>query len=184
MNLYYLCLSTLESINLLEIGLDDLDLLTDLKREECTLLDKLDPSIRYYIRKSGINIIKHAYIGFDTEYTKKTDLENTLVSAQLAIASRLYIKVPKSTLYEISSFDVERNKVEKQSKGSGILNLGKVETSIQLLLQQIKQIKYGNYDESMVIITECFKQIQGVKYCEGDENVTFSLPRSAIQPYI
>jgi hypothetical protein len=184
LNLYYLCLASLESINLVDIGLDDLDILTDLKRQESVLLGKLDPSIRYYIRKNGINIIKHAYIGFDTEYTKKNPLENTLVSAQLAIASRIYIKIPKPTLYEISSFDVERNRVEKQSKGSGVFNLVKIETSIQLLLQKIKLIKFGNYDESMVIIGECFKQIQGVKFSEGDENVTFSLPRSAIQPYI
>ena len=130
LQLYYLCLTTLESINLIEVDYDELDVITDLKMQERILSNKLDPAIRHFLRKRGIKVIKNSYIGFDTEYVSKYT-HNELVSAQLTLASRIYMQIPKNPKYYISSLDVERNKVEKISRKSNVFNIGKYELSVQ-----------------------------------------------------
>jgi hypothetical protein len=41
-------------------------------------------------------------------------------------------------------------------------NYSKVETTIQILIQKIKIVKFGRYDESMLILNECLKCVKGV----------------------
>ena len=185
LNLYFLCLTTLKSINLLTIEYEDFDVITDLKLQEKMLLSKLDPAIRYYLRKIGLKMFKNSYIGFDTEYCQGSRINtNELVSVQLALASRIYLQVPKNPEYSISKIDVDRNKIIKLSQKSSVLNWGKFEASMQYLIKEIKRVKFGRYDEMMLMLEESLKLIKGLNYMESEEYCTFSLPRSSIQPYV
>jgi hypothetical protein len=76
------------------------------KRGGGGLFSKLAPSIRHQMRKAGISIVKNTYIGFDTEFNNKDLKINTLVSAQIAIASKFFVKFPKSPRYSISVKDI------------------------------------------------------------------------------
>jgi hypothetical protein len=183
LNLYYLTIHSLT--NYVSVDEDDVDLITDLKRLERVLFSKLDPSIRYFMRKQGISISNNTYVGFDTEFTNIEVERNSLVSVQLAVTSQTYLKIPKNTRYTISKIDVDRNKVERLKPNSAILNYTKIENSIQRCIQCIKDIKYGNYEECMFVLNTTLKNIKGFNYYDDDEEYTlFRLPRSAIQPYI
>jgi len=59
----------------------------------------------------------------------------------------------------VANVDVESNKLHRVKTNSTLFNYSKVETTIQNLVQQIKSIKYGKYDESMLVLTECLKLI-------------------------
>lgn len=131
LNLYLVCLSTLEKDPSTDDTDSDSDVFSDLRVQEQILFSKLDPSIRYHIRKVGISVVKNTYIGFDTEYNNVDFARNSLVSAQLAISSKVYVKIPKALSYSISSLDIERNKLQSVSKVSDKLNYSKIESSIQ-----------------------------------------------------
>ena len=184
LNLYYLTISTINTVECKKNFEDLEDVLADLKMFERLLFSKIDSSIRYHMRKVGISIVKNTYCGFDTEFIN-TDVEkNSLVSSQLAITSKISVKIPKIKKYKLSIIDVERNKLKKVKLSSDVFNFNKVEMSIDWVIKEIKLLKYGNYDESMLVLGEVMKIIQGLRYYESDEYLVFSLPRSAIQPYI
>ena len=187
LTLYYLCLSSIEQIEKVETeDVDvDVDVLTALKITEGNLWGRLDSSIKHHIRKPGVSLSKNIYVGFDTEFNNISSGKNKLVSSQIAVSSRVIAKVPKTPRYSISSFDVDLNKLHRVKTKSDIFNYSKVETSIQILIQQIKYIKFGRFEECMLILTECLKQIKGLKYYDIEEEYTlFSFPKSEIQPYI
>lgn len=160
------------------------DLSMDMKVLERELLDRLDPSIRHHMRKAGLSILENTYTGFDTEFTNIDVSMNTLISTQLAATTRSYLRVPRVLSYSISTIDVKSNKLLKMGKTFSVFNYAKLESSIQMSLQEIKAIKYGKYDEALVILNESLKQVKGLRYFESDEHTLFSFPRSTIQPYI
>jgi hypothetical protein len=183
LNLYYLTILTLQTLSFEELESDS-DLVTDFHVKERELFSKIDTSIKHHMRKQGLSLIQNVYTGFDTEFKAVDIAQNSLVSAQICVSSRLNLKIPKINRYKISNLDVEKNTLHSEYKSSAIFNYSKVENSIQNCLQKIKAIKFGNYDEVMHIYNECFKNLKGVKYYEGEEFNLFAFPRSQIQPYI
>lgn len=178
LTLYLLCLESQNTIGISE------ELQTELTELEKEIYDRLDPSIRHHLVKRGIIIKQNTYIGFDTEFCKSSLDLNTLVSAQLAVTTKTYLQVPKIYDYSISMLDEKSHKIVKIKKDSSVFNYSKLETSIQMIIKQIRTIKYGNFDESMLILTESLRMVKGLKYYEDDDRTTFSFPSSVIQPYI
>jgi hypothetical protein len=110
-----------------------------MKVKERMLFSRIDASIRHHLRKPGLSLVKNTYVGFDTEFNN-IDLEsNSLVSAQMAITSGMYLKVPITPRYTISKLDIEANKLYKLRTSSEIFNYSKVETSIQMCIQPTNQ---------------------------------------------
>lgn len=181
LTLYLFCLETLA---LKEIEAETFNLVTNLRELEGELYGRLDPSIRKQIQKRGISIKENTYVGFDTEFTKKSSEMNELVSSQLAVTTKTYVQIPKNTPYSLSTLDVKSNKMIKLSTKSAVLNYAKIESSIQMCVNKIRMIKYGKNDESLLILIECLRMIKGLSYVEKDDYLVFSLPRSVIQPYI
>ena len=184
LNNYLLCLLALKGIQQSCDPDLETDLETDLKIRERVLFSKLDPSISFHMRKQGISFIKNTYTGFDTEFNFEDVKRNRLVSAQLAISSKVFIKIPKTPRYTISTMNIKENRLHALNKDSSVFNYYKVENTIQWVMQEIKLMKYGNYEEMMLIITESLKVIKGLKYFEAEDYTLFNLPHSAIQPYI
>ena len=180
LNLYSLCLKTRTRV----VEIDQDDVFYDLKSKESELYSLLDQSIVSHLQKRGIRIKENIYIGFDTEFTSKDLITNTLVSAQLAVTSKTYIQLPKNNPYSISKVDEKTNKIKKQTNNSSIFNYKKIENSIQLCINEIRKIKYETYDSSMLVLTESLRMIKGLNYYEHEANIVFSLPRSLIQSYI
>lgn len=177
--LYLTCLESIGGTNSIES-----DELIELKCLEKDLYGRLDPSIRCYIQKKGINIKQNTYIGFDTEFTKK-DLEfNTLVSAQLAVTTKTYVKIPTSKGYQMSQLDENSNSLIPVNTSSTVLNYTKIENSIKMFIAEVRGIKYSKHDESILVLTETLKMIKGLKYTERSDHILFALPWTVIQPYI
>ena len=197
LNLYYLTILTIKNADLSlqnaglsrknsDVIMEDsvVDLLADLKSYERILFTKIDPSIRHHMRKVGVSLIKNTYCGFDTEFNNVGVEKNSLVSSQLAITSKLNVKIPKVKRYKLSVLDVDRNKIKNVKLSSDKFNFRKAEESIEWIIKKIKFLKYGKYDESMLVVCEVLKIIKGVRFYDGEDYTIFSLPRSAIQPYI
>lgn len=176
--LYLTCLESLACVDTIS------DEIIKLKCLEKDLYGSLDPSIRCYIQKKGINIKQNTYIGFDTEFTKKDLVINTLVSSQLAVTTKTYVQIPKITGYQISQLDENSNRLIPMKKNSTVLNYSKIENSIKMFIDEIRKIKYSKHDESILVLTETLKMIKGLKYTERSDHIVFSLPWSVIQPYI
>jgi hypothetical protein len=154
-----------------------------LKTTEQELYGRLDPSIRHYLQKRGISIHQNTYVGFDTEFMLKGSGLNSLISAQLAVTTKSYVKIPKKIPYQISRLN-ESNKIIELNNQSSEFNYPKLEASINMLIEGIRSLKYANQDVSMLILSEGLKFIKGITYTELEDHTVFSLPRSLIQPYI
>jgi hypothetical protein len=180
--LYQLCLETLHSTDL---ATGHTDLILDLRSLERDLYERLDPSIRHRIMKRGVSIKQNIYIGFDTEFNKseKDANRNSLVSAQLAVNTRIYIQIPLNPSYTLSTLD-GKNKIVPLAKTSTGFNYSKVETSIQLGIARVRRIKYEENDGCILILTETLRMVKGLSYKENTDWIVFSLPRSIVQPYI
>jgi hypothetical protein len=147
-------------------------------------LNRLDPTIKHHLRKAGISMIQNVYSGFDTEFKNEEICLNTLISTQLAISTKTFIKIPRVITYKISIVDIQSNKRLKINKNSSVCNYSKIEGSIDICIQEIRRLKYENYDDSMFILNESLRQIKGLGYLDNDEYTLFRLPQSSIQPYI
>lgn len=180
LNLYLQCLEILNK----DLTKEDIEVVGDLKAKESEIYSMLDPSIRYHIQKRGIGIKENIYIGFDTEFTKKDLNHNDLISSQLAVTTQSYIQIPRVTKYQISKIDEATNELKKEKKNSSIFNYSKVETTIQMALNEIRRIKFEQHDTNLFVLTEGLKRIKGISYYEHEDKTVFSLPRSLIQPYI
>jgi hypothetical protein len=177
--LYNLCIETIHT----KVS-DETDLISDFLVLEQELYGRLDPTIRHHLQKRGVSIKENTYIGFDTEFTNKDTKTNTLVSAQLAVTTKLYIQIPQSRGYKISYMDEKTNRLIPQKTNSSVFNYSKLELSIQMCVAEVRRIKYGKIDLDLLIITECLRLIKGFKYYDKDDYTIFTLPRSVIQPYI
>ena len=83
------------------------------------------------MRKQGLSLIQNTYIGFDTEFNNNEIGSNSLVSAQLAICSKVYLKFPKTPRYTFYNLDVDKNIIHRKKTTSKFFIYSKVETSIQ-----------------------------------------------------
>ena len=174
--MYLFCIDSLK--------LADDESIPDFLVKEKELYGKMDPSIRHHLQKRGLSIKENTYIGFDTEFTKSSLETNCLVSAQIAVTTKSYIKIPRVRRYQVSTVDEKTNKLIILSNNTTKFNYAKIEESIQKCIDEIRLIKYSRSDGEMLILSECLKMIKGLSYYEQDDYTTFSLPRSVIQPYI
>lgn len=82
------------------------------------LFSRLDPSIRHFLRRPGISIFQNTYSGFDSEFTNKDIGSNQLVSVQLAVSTKTYLKLPRVRSYQLASLEIKNNLIIPINKGS------------------------------------------------------------------
>lgn len=180
MTLYLFCIET----QMFEELKENKDLALNLKNQERELYGRLDPSIRHHLQKRGISIKENTYIGFDTEFTTKKLEENTLISAQLAVTTKTYLKLPRTYPYRTSMLDETTNKLLNLNNESTVFNYKKIEASIQMCVNEVRKLKYRKHDESIFVLSESLRLIKGLSYFEHEDHIIYSLPRSLIQSYI
>jgi len=164
--LYLVCIETLHST---EVYTANAYVLLELLVKEEELYIRLYPTIRQYIQKKGIRIIKFTYIGSDIESTKQDTEHNRLISAQLAVTTKTFVKIPGIRGYTISKIDESTNKLKALSNSSTILNYTKRETSLNLCIDKIRTLKYAQQEVSWYKFPEGMNRIKGWSYTEQAE---------------
>jgi sRNA-binding regulator protein Hfq len=135
------------------------------------LYGKIHPLILNKIQNKGVSVSLVLYNGFDTEFEieDESKFKNKLLSRQLAINSRMIIKVPlyeKFCLGYIHPLTSEIS-TKNDSITGGLLNI--IE-DIRLCIQEVRELKYKNYDAFLLSLkntldcTEVFKQLRSNGY--------------------
>lgn len=181
LNLYQVCL---EQIKNSDPQIAESDLIINLRFREKVLYKRLDPTIRQVLLKRGISIIQNIYTGFDTEYKTREVGFNELLSCQLAITTKTYLKVPKKLLYSTSKIDVAADVIRKHRHTENIFDFNKIESYLQTFIDKIRTCKFGENDKYMSFLIKSLNELDIFKRHVSDDFVTYSLPRSVIQPFI
>jgi hypothetical protein len=61
-------------------------------------------------------MIQNVYSGFYTEFKNEEICLNTMISTQLAISTKTFIKIPRMISYKIYTVDIKINKLLKRTK--------------------------------------------------------------------
>ena len=157
------------------------DLTADLINLNKEILAKLDPSIRKKLQNRGISLIQNVYAGFDTEFKRINENKNKLLSVQLAINTKLLLRIPKNDQYKLSTIDVITGKEYKLPKNKDF-NFNIIEKTINHAINNIRSLKFINDFSLAELIFELKRQ--KVHFIERDDDFIFSFSRSAIQPFI
>ena len=131
------------------------DIYYDYKVLSRETFNKIDPSIRVKLMKKGVGIIGNTYVGYDTEYTNIDIAQNQLLSMQLAVSSRVILKLPRITPYKWSGIDTLRGIVYELVRCDKVVNYTKLLDDINTRINKICDVKYGDLDASLSLITGC-----------------------------
>lgn len=187
-NLYFVCLQMeldlKNRIKLLETELEFgdkvsylVDKSSDFENLGKKLLQTLDPSIREKLQKRGISVIQNVYTGFDTEYHLKSEEKylNHLLSVQLAVNTRLIVKLPKYTDFKLAYVHPLTSEVLPVAKNP---KLSTIESSINLCIKTIRTLKFNTNDAVVNHIIQTLKKQEGIKYFEDKSSYVFGFPHT------
>ena len=164
--------------NLLQIQIeneaDDTDNYHDLNMLIKNLYGRLHPLILTKIQKKGISVSLNLYNGFDTEFEieDESKFKNKLLSRQIAINSRMIIKLPlfeQFYLGYIHPLTSEIKTKEDMSTG-GLLNIIK---DIRICIKNIRVLKYNDYDKFLESLKNVLDSMDIYKKIESHTNITY-----------
>ena len=165
------------------IEIENPDLFNDLKIFERDLSRSLDASIRITLRKRGISFIQNIYCGFDTEYKNIDSIHNKLLSAQLAVNTQTFLKIPLSEEY---NFGVVNSQTGEITPESGINTKGfSTDAVLKIIRSGLKiyrDFRYPEYDDSINLLIEGLKS-EGVNYITDHENMIFIFANTPAKEY-
>lgn len=166
----------------------DTDVLVDYKNLMLLLHSRLDPSIRIKLNKPGLGIVQNVYTGFDTEYKYRDKIYNDLISVQLAVNTRTYIKIPKLEGFHVCKIETLSSKRIPLKKVLGF-RYEILEANIVECIDEIRSIKHRKYDSIMLALYTGFNKLcvdnPDLFSCyEKDDYLIVSLPRTPIEKYV
>lgn len=166
------------------------DYLVDYKAKMVELYNILDPSVKMCLRRRGVSVMQNTYSGFDTEYElNKADITtNKLISVQLAVNTRTYIKIPLERIFEVSGINALNGEKYLIKRISGF-NYTMLENSLSRNIKIIKSKESKKHDEMLLELSDTFKQMSEkfvgkLNYFEKDDYMVVSLPRSFVSKYV
>lgn len=145
------------------------------------ILSRIDTSIRHKLENRGITVYKNIYSGYDTEYQNLEYAKNKLLSVQLAVSSKLMIKIPIQEAYHIEKVNALSYEKYKIAFSSCIL-FPKIETELNSLIKQVRFEKNYKNDVSLDVIVSGLKN-RGLSYITKDGYVIFSFERTPIKQW-
>jgi len=154
----------------------------NLKVLGAVLFNKLDPSLRDKLMKRGVSMSLNTNVGFDTEYIQEGSITNTLVSAQLAVNSRVLLKIPFNVPYEFASVNSLKGGRHEFSMISKKVDYESILTNLRTRMDFLRLLKYGVSDYSLGHIITTLKE-RGYPYSVSLERgfITFAFPRTAVR---
>jgi len=182
---HYLLDLTTEELKSDDDSADLLDLIENYKEFIRIIMTKIEPSIKHKIRKGGITIIHNTYTGYDTEYQNKDLKYNNLLTVQLAVTTRINLKIPLIKEYQFSQIDTLTGKmycikVDRESSLDYDLILKLINNNIN----GIRSTKYKGYDLSLNKIVGYLKN-KNIPHIEIEEksSILFSFERTPIETW-
>jgi len=163
-------------------GNDNLkDTVADLDELGKLLYGKIDSSIRTHLMKRGITIFNNIYTGFDTEFKNINEKFNLLLSAQLAVSSRIILKIPRFVDFNISkinAFTGEKYNLLIETKR---VKTGLITESINKMININRLLKFKGYESSLEKLVKGLKLAKPIisNFCK-DDFVYFAFNRSPI----
>src|SRR4051812_34583523 len=189
LNLYNLMLNNLvnRGLNFKSEDSDD-DTLVDYKNLMSLLYSKMDPSIRIKLNKPGLSVIQNIYTGFDTEYKHLEKICNELISVQLAVNTRTFLKIPMISDYFTCKIDVLSSKLLPIKRVEGF-RYDLFEANVVDCIRQIRYINCRKYDVIMQILCTRFKELcdsnpKKFSYFVKGDYLVVSLPRTPVEKYV
>lgn len=161
---------------------DSSDSYADLSNLVKELYGKLDPAIRNHLLKRGISVVQNSYAGFDSEYKNIDVKRNKLLTVQLAVNSKTYVKVPKLADFTLSSVNPLTREVYTAAEIPGFDTLY-LQSILDNLIKRVRLLRYPYYDESVMKLVAGLQKV-GAPFMEKEDMYVFALPLSDIQPIL
>lgn len=143
--------------------------------------NNLDSYIKLGLKRSGLTIIQNTYTGFDTEYKFYKDIYNELLSVQLAVCTRLVLKLPTPIKYYeargINSFTGDIYEVIHRNPKIESL---KAEKTINENILKLRALLYPEYDEAICKIIEGLKALN-IPFMKKNESTYFLFDKSLLR---
>lgn len=183
LDLYYLLIIVIKLVeeNEEEFNLSEEEYL-DAKILSGEIRNSFESFMKIGLKRSGISISQNTYTGFDSEYQYKGDKFNTLISVQLAVSSRIILKLPtpvnKYKLFGVNSFTGD---IYKLSIGKVHLFNGHIFSRIDERIKFLRNILYPGYDYSMRKLLENLKTRDGLTFVEKGEFTYFYLDKGLLR---
>lgn len=136
------------------------DLNEDLKTIIRKIYDRIHPLITTKIQKKGISVALNIYNGFDTEYELEDEAryKNKLLSRQIALNTRMIIKLPLVEVFNLGYIDPLTSEVrERELLTTG--GLMGVIFDIRKLIEEIRGIKFQKYDDFISVFRKKLKEV-------------------------
>ena len=183
LDLYYLLIIVIKLVeeNEEEFNLSEEEYL-DAKILSGEIRNSFESFMKIGLKRSGISISQNTYTGFNSEYQYKGDKFNTLISVQLAVSSRIILKLPtpvnKYKLFGVNSFTGD---IYKLSIGKVHLFNGHIFSRIDERIKFLRNILYPGYDYSMRKLLENLKTRDGLTFVEKGEFTYFYLDKGLLR---
>lgn len=180
-NLYELTILNLKKLEFEKRECEDLYI--DYLNLKKTLFQKLDTSISNKLTRRGITITQNIYVGFDTEYKAVDSNFNKLISLQMALNTRMLIRIPINTPYNLCTVDSLTNEKYLEEITIEGFSQNKLEISIGKRIDSIRAVAMADYDLSLLKLIHGLEKL-GIRKIQKEEHVIFTLPLTEIQPLI
>src|SRR5437762_2302733 len=142
------------------------DISSDYQTLSKEVYSKLDSSIRTKLQKKGITVMQNIYTGFDTEY-KNIDLKyNKLLSIQMAVNTKILLKLPiVDEDYYFSSVETLTGKVNPINCASEKIKYENILDEINISIKEVRMLKYKSVckDEESKNNTKYIKPITEIE---------------------
>ena len=160
------------------------DISSDYQTLSKEVYSKLDSSIRTKLQKKGITVMQNIYTGFDTEY-KNIDLKyNKLLSIQMAVNTKILLKLPiVDEDYYFSSVETLTGKVNPINCASEKIKYENILDEINISIKEVRMLKYKTIDESINLLIKNLK-LKNVPYIIKNESIIFAFDRTPIQQWL
>lgn len=185
------------------------DFLNDYKSLMDNIYQKIDSSIKVHLTKKGVSVVQNIYTGFDTEYYMFEDpialsKKNILLSAQISVSTRSYLKVPKKVKYVAGALNSLTNDAFVTPR-SNKFNYKLFENNVNNCINDIRGMKFKVNDNKIDKLVSnlrsfvleksgkdpliehtsvCASESNKFSYFEEDNLFVFGLPRSVINNYV
>lgn len=150
LDLYYI-IEMLINNDKVKDGLCD-DRLLELKDFAKELKSGLESYIRLGFKRNGITISENTYTGFDSEYQFKEGNNNELLSVQIAVCSRLVLKMGKPVdRYENKGVNTVNSQVfiKSEAKSFDFLDQNFIFDTIDNRIKDLRSLFFPGYDKAI-----------------------------------
>lgn len=142
----------------------------------------MDSTLKRVIQKRGITLMKNTYAGFDTEYALSSykDRKNSLVSWQLAVNSKFFLKVPRVLSFRLGVRNAESDAFYPQKDLCFFEKI--LQESIGELCLKIRGITSPQADFLFNSLSESLKSER--EFVEKETHIVFAFQRSHVSSFI